>query len=106
MTASKTFDPKQPGEDLDYDFSFVAWLADRQDTASTYETFATILSEPADAVGVPFSIVSHDIVSGVVRVFVTGGKPGGRYKVTVRLTTDNDPPRKPELDGIIPVRER
>lgn len=68
---------KQPADVLDYDFDYSDWLADRADTISAF----TVTADPGITIGTTVQI------SGVVKVFLSGGDNGGAYKVTVTAVT-------------------
>jgi hypothetical protein len=87
---------KQPGESLEYVFSFERWLAEKTGYAAASHTVT------ADA-GLT---VAHTRSGAVVTVIASGGTDGERYKVTVRLTTDGATPLVRELDAYISVKER
>ena len=68
---------KQPAEILDYDVDFSDWLADRNDTPLSYTAEATA----------GITLDGSTLTGNVVKVLLSGGTPG-RYKITIRLTTD------------------
>jgi hypothetical protein len=68
---------KQPADNLDYDFDFTDWLADRNDTIASQ----VITADPGITVGT----VTH--LNGFVKVFLSGGTDGNSYKVTCTMTT-------------------
>lgn len=86
---------KQPDETLDYDFDFGPWMASKPNTAVT--SFQTVV-EPG------LGLVVATRAGNVVKVVLTGGENGKRYKVTVRLLTDTGLVR--EADAFISVRAR
>ena len=67
---------QQPAEVIDYAVDFGPWVSDRNDNVVSY-------TASADA-GVA---ISHSRTDNVVRVVVSGGTNGERYKVTVRAST-------------------
>jgi hypothetical protein len=68
---------KQPSEVLDYDVDFTDWFANRSDSPHS----CTVVVEPG------LTKVSESITGNVVKIVLSGGTSGSRYKVTVRLTT-------------------
>jgi hypothetical protein len=68
---------KQPGEVLDYDVDFRTWLQGRSDTAASYE----VVTEPG------VTLVADTMVNAVVKLILSAGTHGEKYKVTVRMTT-------------------
>lgn len=68
---------KQPADAQDFDISYVTYLTDFADTAAgvvvTADTGITILGYTLDA--------------GIVKVLLSGGTDGSKYKVTLTLTT-------------------
>ena len=68
---------KQPAEVQDYDISFTAWLAALSDTAASF----TAAAETG------ISLDSSSMTAGVVKVWLSGGTNGTKYKVTATITT-------------------
>lgn len=68
---------KQPAEVLDYDVDFTDWFSNRTDTPSTFEVTAEA----------GITVVGSSISGNIVKVVLSGGASGTRYKTTVRLTT-------------------
>jgi hypothetical protein len=68
---------KRPGETIDYDITFVEWLAKRADTVSTFSV----------ATDAGITKVAEEHASGVVKVYLSGGTAGRTYKVTATITT-------------------
>lgn len=92
MTILNTF-TKQPAEVQDYDLVFTDWLAALGDTALSAD------------VQVPTGITldSSVLADGVVKVFLSGGTHGQKYKVTVTLTTTGGRTKQDEI--VIKVKE-
>lgn len=68
---------KQPSEVLDYDVDFSDWFSNRTDTPASYTvTVETGITKVAD-----------NRTGNVVKVILSGGTNGTKYKVTVLLTT-------------------
>ncbi len=84
---------QQPTEILDYDVDFSAFLNAISDTAVSH----TVTSEPG------ITVNSSSLNAGRVKVWVTGGLSGQKYKITVRLTTDGG--RLKEEEIVIKVKE-
>ena len=68
---------KQPAEILDYDVDYTEWFSNRIDTPSTF----TVTAETG------ITVVSTARTGKVVKVTLSGGTTGVKYKVTIRLTT-------------------
>lgn len=68
---------KKPLEVQDYDISFVNWLTALGDTGSSIVVEATS----------GITLVSSNLTSGVVKVWLSGGSANQVYTVTVKLTT-------------------
>lgn len=83
---------KQPAEILDYDVDFSDWLADRNDTPLSYTAEATA----------GITIDGSARTGNVIKVLLSGGT-AGRYKITVRLTTDAGLVKEAEF--IVTVKE-
>lgn len=84
---------KQPGESQDYDISFVEWLAALADTAQSM----TVTAETGITLG------TTQLSAGVVKVWLSGGTHGTKYKVTVAITTAAG--RVKEDEVVIQVKE-
>lgn len=84
---------KQPAEVLDYDVDYTDWFSNRADAPS------------AAAVSVPtgITLVSSILVGRTVKVTLSGGVAGERYKVTVLLTTTAGMVK--EADFIVSVKD-
>lgn len=78
---------KQPADVLDYDFDYSDWLDDRSDTIATYN----VVAETGLTVGLVTAI------SGVVKVFLSGGTDGQTYKVTCTVTTTGGRTKQAEI---------
>ena len=68
---------KQPAEKQDYDIGFAAWLAALSDTAASFVV----------TVETGITLVSSAMADGVVKVWLSGGTNGTKYKVTATITT-------------------
>ena len=90
----ETFE-KQPGDTQDYDISFVEWLSALSDTAVSHTC-------TADA---GITLVSSSLSTGVVKVWLSGGVSGVKYKVTATITTATATPRVKEAEIMIKVKE-
>lgn len=79
---------KQPADEEDFDVSYVAWLAARNDTAESV------------AVTVPdgITLVASTIVAGVVKVWLSGGTDKTTYRITVTLTSTGGRVKQAEFD--------
>lgn len=84
---------KQPSERQDYDIDYRAWLTQCADTAVSYS---------AD-VESGMTLNHSTLVDGVVKVWLSGGTSGSRYKVTVSITTAGG--RVHEVEIVIVVKE-
>lgn len=84
---------KQPRDVLDYDIDFNEWLEGRTDLPESHE------------VDVPsgINLVRSTLQDGVVKVILSGGATGVKYKVTVRLLTDTQLVK--EVDFELAVKE-
>ena len=69
---------KQPSEVLDYDVDFSDWFDGRADTPSSH----TVIAETG------ITVVGSSRTGNVVKVVLSGGTAGTKYKITVRLTTN------------------
>lgn len=68
---------KQPNEKLDYTVDYSDWFANRSDTAASHSVI------------VPTGITkeSDSRAGNLVRVVLSGGTNGEKYKITVLMTT-------------------
>jgi hypothetical protein len=86
---------QQPSENLDYDFVFTDFLAASGDTLLSSEVTADT--------GLTLTSKHHDVVKGIVKVFITGGEPDTSYKVTCLMTSALG--RKKEVDIYVNIIE-
>jgi len=86
---------KQPGETLDYVVQFGPWFANRLDLPVSFTATAEA--------GITVAASSRSGTN--VTVVLSGGVDGGRYKVTVRLTTNATPAIVKEIEFTVRVRE-
>lgn len=84
---------KQPAEILDYDVDFSDWFSNRVDTPSAF-------SVTADT---GITVVGSSRSGNIVKIILSGGASGTKYKVTVRLTTTNSLVK--EADFVVAVKE-
>ena len=84
---------KQPGETLDYDILLADWFSNRTDSIQSY------------VVTVPTGITkASDTVSGTtIRVLLSGGTVGEKYKITTTVTTTTGVIK--EVDFVVSVKE-
>lgn len=68
---------KQSAEVLDYDVDFTDWIAERSETPDSQQVVADV----------GITVVAVSRTGNVVKVVLSGGTNGTRYKITVRLTT-------------------
>lgn len=84
---------KQPDEILDYDVDYSDWFSNRVDTPTSY---SVVVEDGID-------LVDDGLSGTTVRVVLSGGVHGARYKVTVLLTTSAGISK--EADFVVTVRE-
>jgi hypothetical protein len=68
---------KQPSEILDYDVDYTDWFSNRVDTPAS---FTTVLETG-------ITLAGSSRTGNVVKLILSGGTAGTKYKATVRLTT-------------------
>lgn len=68
---------KQPSEILDYDVDYTDWFKGRTDTPASF----VVSAEPG------ITIVGSARTGNIIKVILSGGTSGTKYKITVRLTT-------------------
>jgi hypothetical protein len=76
MAILRTF-KKQPGEVLDYDINFAAWLTAVSDTGASM----------AVVVDTGITLGATSLTNGVAKARLSGGSSGTSYKMTITLTT-------------------
>lgn len=94
MTAIVGKFEKQPGETLDYYVIYDDWFANRSDAAAS-------ISVTADA---GITIVASSLTGSTVKIVLSGGTTGVKYKITVLLTTDAAIPIIKEVDFTVTVK--
>lgn len=68
---------QQPNEVIDYDVDYTEWFSNRADTA----LLAVVVADAG------INVDTYSLTGKVVRIVVSGGVSGQKYKVTTRLTT-------------------
>ena len=86
---------KQSSETQDYDIDLTDWFSNRTDEIAEYD------------VTVPDGIVDagSSNSSTVVRLALSGGTDGEKYKITVLVTTTSSPPVIKEVDFIVVIKD-
>ena len=74
---------KQPAEVKDYDIDYSEWLGPVADTVDVPTATVTSATEPVPTLEVD----SIEQTTTAVKLWISGGTAGVRYKVTVKLTT-------------------
>ena len=75
---------KQPVEVKDYDIDYGEWLAPVADDLDAVQTLVECLSDPNDT---SLQVDSAPFTASTVKLWISGGTHGARYKVTVTVTT-------------------
>lgn len=68
---------KQPAEVLDYDVDFNEWIGE-----DSIESFTVHIDPPTG-----LTLEGSSALNNVVKVLLSGGASGDKYKITVRATT-------------------
>ncbi len=84
---------KQPADVLDYDVDYSAWLRDNETLSQ-----ASVTVSPEGLV-----LDAQAVANPIVKVWLSGGTAGGRYKVEVTATTSMGVVRQDEF--IVAVKE-
>lgn len=71
---------KQPAEILDYDVDYTDWFSNRTDTPAAVTPISV-------TVETGITLVSSVLTGLIVKIILSGGTGGTKYKTTVRLTT-------------------
>lgn len=87
---------KQPGERQDYDIDFGEWLRRLDDTPAAVNP-VSVQAQPG------ITLIAHSLSGTVVKVWLSGGDAGKRYKVTATMTTAGG--RVKEAEIMIYVKE-
>lgn len=84
---------KQPNEVLDYDVDMTDWFSNRADSIASF------------TVSVPTGIteVGSNRNGNVIKIILSGGSIGEKYKVTVLVTTSTGVVK--EVDFIVSIKE-
>ena len=91
---------KQPAEVKDYDIDYAEWLGPVGDTVATATTTVTCDTEPVPTLEIDSIMKS----TTAVKLWVSGGTAGVRYKVTVKMTTAGG--RLDESELVFTVKDR
>lgn len=75
---------KQPSEVKDYDVEFAPWLTPMGDTLDTVTATSECLTDPADT---SLAIDSVTYTTTRLKLWVSGGTSGQRYKITIKAAT-------------------
>lgn len=75
---------KQPAEVKDYDVDYNEWLTPSADTLSNTTTSVLCQTDPDDT---SLTIDSVQTAASAIKIWVSGGTDGARYKVTVQVDT-------------------
>ena len=91
---------KQPAEVKDYDIDYSEWLGPVADTVASTTAIVTSITETVPTL----EIDSTDQSTTAVKLWISGGTAGVRYKVTVRMTTTGG--RLDESELVFTVKDR
>jgi hypothetical protein len=86
---------KQSGETLDYYVDFTDWFSNRSDAPASH-------TATADA---GITVTTSSLSGNKVKVVLSGGTNGTKYKVTVKLTTNSTPAIVKEADFLVTVKD-
>lgn len=71
---------KQPHEILDYDVDYTEWFSNRSDEPAAVNPIEVIVEDG-------ITLVDATLTGLIVKIVLSGGTNGTKYKTTVRLTT-------------------
>ena len=91
---------KQPVEVKDYDIDYSEWLAPVADDLDAVTTSVECLNDPNDT---SLQVDRAPFTATTVKLWISGGTHGARYKVTVTVTTTYERVDQSEL--IFTVKE-
>lgn len=86
---------KQPGETRVYTADFTRWFSNRTDSPSAFTVTTT------DGI----TVAGQERDGMKIKVALSGGDDGARYKVTVKMFTNSTPTTIKEADFYVAVRE-
>jgi hypothetical protein len=75
---------KQPAEVKDYDVNYAPWLDPMVDTIASHTVVAECTSDPDDTA---LEIDSTVQTTKALKLWISGGTDGQKYKITIRVTT-------------------
>lgn len=75
---------KQPSEVKDYDVDFSPWLSATSDTIDDVTTEVVCVSDPTNTSLVVDSTAN---TATLLKLWISGGTSGNKYKVTIRVST-------------------
>ena len=101
MAVQPKWSPKDPQDVRDYWVEFSGLLADGETVTAAVTDLGT--QTTPDAPYEPLAIVSDDLVGSMVRVRLSGGKPG-KYSVEYHITTSTG--QEFDLTKFLKVEER
>lgn len=87
---------KQSAEVLDYDIDFSPWFSKR---SLTPDVLTVTVDDPA------LNIVASSRTGALVKIILSGGVNGTRYKVTVKLTSTSAPSLLKEEDFYVTIKD-
>lgn len=91
---------KQPAEVKDYDIDYTQWLSPAEDVLDGVTAVVSSTAETSPTLVV--DLVQHTVY--VAKIWLSGGTPGVRYKVTVQAQTVGG--RLDESELIFNVKDR
>jgi hypothetical protein len=91
---------KQPAEVLPYDFDFGPWLENEGEALQASTATSTVTADTGISVA---GTKTHDVATGVVQQWVSGGTAGQRYKITCVITLASG--KVKELELVIVVQD-
>lgn len=92
---------KQPAEIKDYDIDYSEWLASPADTISDATATVVCLSTDGDTA---LAINGVDITTKTVKLWISGGTSGEKYKITINVMTNGG--RLDQSELIFKIKDR
>lgn len=86
---------KQSGETLDYYVDFTDWFSNRSDAPASHQATAEA----------GITVTTSSLSGNKVKVVLSGGTSGSKYKITVKVTTNATPAIIKEADFIVTVKD-
>lgn len=76
---------KQPADSKDYDVTYYDWFQDIQ--GDTLDDVTTVVTQVSGPDGELIEVYNTQLTATVIKLWVRGGAPGGKYKIELTVQT-------------------